>query len=965
MKKMARPYGQAIPALAKKPDLAQAGAWPGPILRGIQAQRTSRQVQQVSGQAEQASSQIRGASGGRAQQASGPAQRTSCQVQWPSGEAEQASGLEGRRPPPWFPGQGSRQTPSQPTPWWLALLCCALLVAWLWPPRADANGTALGGPTFEAQRADIEKRLTTAQTELEAARAEHDASSGQAQSRTDDLTNHLKARQAFVEIYQTQLDELSKLQDLTSRAEVAARELKDWQPPAGDPPWPLASGDAALLALYQAEATAERLAAVIDRSQLRLADARKERDMAESRYRAAEEKSQAAGKASASRPGDQDLVLPRLELDLYNEITYWMDLEHQSLIQERRLNEIEMERLHKTLGHFDGRFSLTEAALADKTHAIEDKLERLRLLEVQAMAEVAAAQGAVEAAKGRHADAVKLAKSIDLPKPTARADAAKPTAAVESAEPAKLAAAAGSPESAKPAETVKSAGPAKSPEAAQLSAAAKSDEPAKLADTNEPSAEPSGHPPRKTAPKAGPDQEIAIARANLERLQSRLDLYRKVLIPLHELLRSLWEQRAALYGKTRPDHADMLKIDSEIHKIQYRIDLYRGDAEQVIDSNSQLAAELREELAAGPAEPEEALLLARLAAANGKAEDAREAIDELMRVSMTMRMVTGEIDRMYRSGSVLQWLRNAWVTTWIWAKAVWDFELMWVDETIKIEGREVKTTRSVTVGKSIGAVAILIGGYLLISWSIRRVLALGVAWLGLPASRAAILGGWLRLGALATLILISFNLVDIPLQIFAFLGGALVLGIGFGAQTLLKNLISGVMLLTERPVRVGDLVEVDNIRGHITSIGIRVSTIFTSQGMAMHIPNSTLVEQRLINWTYSDPEVRYELHLGVAYGSDVERVKTILIEVAQAHPEVLAQPAPTVLLADFADNALVFTLRFWLRIPTGGNERNATVSSDLRFGILAALNQAGIEIPYPQRNLRVIQDSPLEVRMTA
>ena len=159
--------------------------------------------------------------------------------------------------------------------------------------------------------------------------------------------------------------------------------------------------------------------------------------------------------------------------------------------------------------------------------------------------------------------------------------------------------------------------------------------------------------------------------------------------------------------------------------------------------------------------------------------------------------------------------------------------------------------------------------------------------------------------------------------------------------------------------------EVDNIRGHITSIGIRVSTIFTSQGMAMHIPNSTLVEQRLINWTYSDPEVRYELHLGVAYGSDVERVKTILIEVAQAHPEVLAQPAPTVLLADFADNALVFTLRFWLRIPTGGNERNATVSSDLRFGILAALNQAGIEIPYPQRNLRVIQDSPLEVRMTA
>lgn len=101
----------------------------------------------------------------------------------------------------------------------------------------------------------------------------------------------------------------------------------------------------------------------------------------------------------------------------------------------------------------------------------------------------------------------------------------------------------------------------------------------------------------------------------------------------------------------------------------------------------------------------------------------------------------------------------------------------------------------------------------------------------------------------------------------------------------------------------------------------------------------------------------------MAYGSDVEQVKTILLEVAHAHPEVLDQPAPSVLLADFADSALLSTLRFWLHIPTGGTERNATVSSDLRFGILTALNHAGIEIPFPQRDLRVIQDRPIEVRM--
>jgi len=814
-----------------------------------------------------------------------------------AGQAQRAADREA--PDPRIPGPGWQRTGR-----WLGLIGCALFLACAWTLHAGADAPASVEPNFAAQGAGIEQRIAAAQTELEAARAKLDASAGETKSRIDDLRTEVKARQAFLDLYQTQRDELNKLQDLTNRVEAAARELKDWQPPAGDPPWPLAAGDAAQLALYQAQATATRLAAVIERSQLRQFEARKDRDKAESRFRAAEEQALGRSKANAAAADDKDLSLARLELDYFTEVAYWMDLEYQSRVQERRLNEIEIERLKQTLRHYDGRFSLSPEALADKNRAIDAKLERLRTLQAQAMEEAAAGRREVEAARASQAEPKQPVKP-----------AAGPSAAPS---------------------TETSAPP-----------------------TTEPPAEPAPHP----AQPADTDRAVAIARANQERLQSRLALYRKALIPLQELLKSLWEQRAALYGKTRPDHAEMLKIEGEIEKIQHQIDLYRSDSEQAIASNSQLAAELREQLAAGPAEAEAAVLRARLAAANGKAEDAREAIDELEHVSLTMRMVTGEIDRIYRSGSMLQWLRNAWVTARIWVKAVWNFELMWVDETVKIEGREVKTTRSVTVGKSIGAVAILIGGYLFTAWTIRRVLALGVAWLGLSASRAALLGGWLKLGALATLILISFSLVDIPLQIFAFLGGALVLGIGFGAQTLLKNLISGVMLLTERPVRVGDLVEVDNIRGHITSIGIRVSTIYTSQGMAMHIPNSTLVEQRLINWTYSDPEVRYELRLGVAYGSDVDRVKTILLEAARAHPEVLDQPAPSVLLADFGDSALMFTLRFWMRIPTGGNERNATVSSDLRFGILAALNQAGIEIPYPQRDLRVIQDRPIAVRM--
>lgn len=260
------------------------------------------------------------------------------------------------------------------------LICCAFVLACAWPMRGGADDTALSGPDFQAQRADIEQRLATAITEMEAARARLDASSEQTKSRIDELTTELRARQAFIDIYEMQSDALSRLQDLSSRTKAAARALEDWQPPAGDPPWSLAMGDTTLLALFQAEATASRLTAAIDRSQLRLAEIHQERDKAESRSRTAEEKALEQREANATASDDKDHRLARLELAYYNEVVYEMDLEYQSRVQEVRLNEIEIERLRKTLRHFDGRFYLSPAALADKTRAIETKLEQLRTL---------------------------------------------------------------------------------------------------------------------------------------------------------------------------------------------------------------------------------------------------------------------------------------------------------------------------------------------------------------------------------------------------------------------------------------------------------------------------------------------------------------------------------------------------------------------------------------------------------
>ncbi len=456
-------------------------------------------------------------------------------------------------------------------------------------------------------------------------------------------------------------------------------------------------------------------------------------------------------------------------------------------------------------------------------------------------------------------------------------------------------------------------------------------------------------------------RKLEIALTEQERIKFKAELYR-VSIALVDGRKQLWEVRAKLYSEAQPDPAEMIELAGALAEFEADFEKTRRFLTQEIDANSQKAYALRKELLHDPDEAERELLTARYEAATSQASDAREGLEELKELLGFVRIVANEIDRMYRSGSPLLWLQNAWVQAGVWAKAVWNYELLPLEETLMVEGREIRATRSVTVGKSIGAVLILIGGYLLISWVIRLIFALLVARLGLSAANASLVQRWLRLIAVATLVLISVAVVDIPVKIFAFMGGALAIAFGFGAQTLLKNLISGVMLLAERPVRVGDLVEVGNIRGRITTIGIRVSTILTSQGMDMLIPNSMLVEDKLSNWTYSTPEMRWELRIGVAYGSDVKKVTEILVDLALAHPEVNNHPrSPMVLFEDFGDSALIFTLRFWLKMLPGMDERR--VMSELRYAILEALTEANILIPFAERNVHLTTDAPVEIRL--
>jgi small-conductance mechanosensitive channel len=189
---------------------------------------------------------------------------------------------------------------------------------------------------------------------------------------------------------------------------------------------------------------------------------------------------------------------------------------------------------------------------------------------------------------------------------------------------------------------------------------------------------------------------------------------------------------------------------------------------------------------------------------------------------------------------------------------------------------------------------------------------------------------------------------------FALLAGALGVGIGFGLQNVVNNFISGLILLFERPVQVGDTIQVGDLFGEVRRIGIRSSTVRTWQGAEVIVPNGNLISEQVVNWTLSDRERRVEVRVGVAYGTDPTRVLALLLEVAAKHPDLLQRPEPTALFLGFGDSSLDFELRAW----TGNSGEWMRIRSEITVAINAAIVEAGIEIPFPQRDLHLKSVKP-------
>lgn len=301
-----------------------------------------------------------------------------------------------------------------------------------------------------------------------------------------------------------------------------------------------------------------------------------------------------------------------------------------------------------------------------------------------------------------------------------------------------------------------------------------------------------------------------------------------------------------------------------------------------------------------------------------------------------------------RTDGSLAWLADGAASL---AKRIWQQELFVAEDVSMVDGHQVSVKYGITVGKSIGIVVLFIIGYWLLARISRLIQQQLVRWFKVSPQFASVIRRWSMIALSFALVVILLNLASIPLSVFAFLGGALAIGVGFGAQTILKNFISGLIVLFERKVRVGDVVELGGVAGYVTAVDLRATTVRAFNGVEALIPNANFIENQVVNWTYSNRRVRRELFVGIAYGSNVRQAEALFLAAAAEHPSVLSDPGPEVFFDDFGDSALKATLVYWVEFD--GPQAPRRVDSDLRHDIYQRLAAAGIGIPFPQRDIHV------------
>jgi small-conductance mechanosensitive channel len=294
-----------------------------------------------------------------------------------------------------------------------------------------------------------------------------------------------------------------------------------------------------------------------------------------------------------------------------------------------------------------------------------------------------------------------------------------------------------------------------------------------------------------------------------------------------------------------------------------------------------------------------------------------------------------------------------WRLTAMWERArdIWTFPLI-----------KIGTGGAIEAGQLVLVLLVLVVGY----FASRLVERLIMRRLGGTHLRPDAVYALQRISFYVLLLIVAMtamSLLRIPLTAFAFVSGAIAIGVGFGAQNIINNFISGWILMWEQPVRIDDFVEIDSSSGVVERIGNRSTRIRRVDGVHMLVPNSHMLERTVVNWTLIDRLIRSVVTVGVAYGSPTRKVAELLRQAIESVPDILEDPEPVIVFEDFGDSALVFEAYFWAELSNQRQQRQ--IRSDVRFRIDELFQEHGIVIAFPQRDVHLGGVSPLEVRLVA
>ncbi len=441
------------------------------------------------------------------------------------------------------------------------------------------------------------------------------------------------------------------------------------------------------------------------------------------------------------------------------------------------------------------------------------------------------------------------------------------------------------------------------------------------------------------------------AEAYLKAREAWRDTYQRVFDQsqmLNQIMsreKQLWQQRysvlrneiegAELDSWRKEAHSFIAKVESGLEVMQnYQINLQS----QIASLKSRLSDETLDPVVREHIE-------IRLQALQKSTERDLELVSTVLGLRELDQRLVNEINERHKAVPVKEALRGLGDRI----QSLWDFELWVIDD------------RGVTVRKVVVGLAIFIIGLVLarvFTRFIRKRLSTSDSF---DRTAVSAIEKMLYYFILLILLLFALRIVNIPLTAFTVFGGAIAIGVGFGAQNLINNFISGFILMIERPVKIGDLIEVDNNYGVIEEIGSRCTRIRTGANIHILVPNSSFLEKNIINWTLADQKIRTHLSVGVAYGSDTRQVKQLMLKAAGEHGKVLKDPEPYVLFNDFGDNALTFELYFWISIQRLMDRR--VIESDLRFIIDELFREADIVIAFPQRDIHIDTTKPLDLRI--